>query len=147
MTRMGQEKMSIHLSPTADQVTIGIDISKDHLEVYVHPEGSRRQFPNDRAGHAALIVWISPRQPTRVVFEATGAYHRGLQKALAKAGLPGVKLNPLQARRFAEAIGRRAKTDPVDAAPDIASNVLCWPASALPSNPRSGPRRTLPSTA
>jgi transposase len=113
---MGQEKMSIQLSPTVDQVTIGIDISKDQLEVYVHPEGSRRQFANDRPGYAGLIGWISPRQPTRVVFEATGAYHRGLQRALAKAGLPGVKLNPLQARRFAEATGRRAKTDPVDAA-------------------------------
>jgi transposase len=113
---MGQEKMSIQLSPPTDQVTIGIDISKDQLEVYVHPEGSRRQFTNDRAGHAALIAWISPRQPTRVVYEATGAYHRGLQRALAKAGLPGVKINPLQARRFAQATGRRAKTDPVDAA-------------------------------
>jgi transposase len=51
-----------------------------------------------------------------MVFEATGAYHRGLEMALGKAGLPGVKINPLQARRFAEATGRRAKTDRVDAA-------------------------------
>jgi transposase len=113
---MGREKMSNPLAPTANQVTIGIDISKDQLEVYVHPEGSRRQCANDTAGHAALIAWITPKQPTRVVFEATGAYHRGLQKALAKAGLPGIKINPWQARRFAEATGRRTKTDPVDAA-------------------------------
>ena len=113
---MGQEKMSIPLSPTTADVTIGIDISKDHLDVHAHPEGSVQQFANDCAGHAKLIAWITPKQPTRIVFEATGAYHRGLQKALANAALPGVKINPWQARRFAEATGCRAKTDAVDAA-------------------------------
>jgi transposase len=117
---MGQEKMSILLpSATIDvtfDVTIGIDISKDHLDVHVHPDGCVQQFDNNRAGHARLIAWIAPRKPTRIIFEATGAYHRGLQNALAKASLPGVKLNPWQARRFAEATGKRAKTDAVDAA-------------------------------
>ena len=60
--------------------------------------------------------WITPQQPSRIIFEATGAYHRVLQQALAKAALPWVKINPWQARRFAEATGRRVKTDPVDAA-------------------------------
>jgi transposase len=113
---MGQEKMSTLLSPTADQVTIGIDIAKPYLDVHVHPEGSFRRFANDRAGHAQLIAWITPKQPSRIIFEATGAYHRGLQQALAKAALPAVKINPWQARRFAEATGQRVKTDPLDAA-------------------------------
>jgi transposase len=113
---MGQEKMSNLLSPSAEQVTVGIDISKHHLDVHVHPEGCVQQFTNDCAGHARLIALITPRKPTRIVFEATGAYHRALQNALAKAALPGVKINPWQARRFAEATGRRVKTDPVDAA-------------------------------
>jgi transposase len=117
---MGQEKMSILLpSATIDvtsDVTIGIDISKDHLDVHVHPGGCIQQFDNNRAGHARLIAWITPRKPTRIIFEATGAYHRGLQNAIAKASLPGVKVNPWQARRFAEATGKRAKTDAVDAA-------------------------------
>jgi len=113
---MGQEKMSNALSLTATEVTIGIDISKDHLDVHVHPDGCIHQFTNDRAGHARLIAWIAPRGPSRIVFEATGAYHRGLQKAFAKAALPWIKVNPWQARRFAEATGRRAKTDAVDAA-------------------------------
>jgi transposase len=55
-------------------------------------------------------------KPTRVVFEATGAYHRRLEMALGKAGLAAVKVNPLQSRRFAEACGKRVKTDRVDAA-------------------------------
>jgi transposase len=50
----------------------------------------------------------------RVVYEATGAYHSGLERALG-AHLPLVKVNPLQARRFAQAQGVRAKTDAVDA--------------------------------
>lgn len=53
---------------------------------------------------------------TRVAFEPTGAYHRGFERRLAAAGLPLCKVNPRQARRFAEAIGRHAKTDAVDAA-------------------------------
>jgi transposase len=113
---MGQEKMSGLVAPTADQVTIGIDISKDHLDVHVHPEGGLQQFTNNSAGHARLIAWIAPKQPARIIFEATGTYHRALQQALTKADLPGVKINPWQARRFAEATGRRVKTDPVDAA-------------------------------
>jgi transposase len=113
---MGQEKMSNLLSPSAGQVTIGVDISKDRLDVHVHPEGCVRQFSNDRAGHARMIAWIRPKQPARIIFEATGAYHRALQNALIAAGLPGVKINPWQARRFAEATGRRVKTDPIDAA-------------------------------
>jgi transposase len=116
MTSMGQEKMSNLVSPPAAQVTIGIDISKHHLDVHLHPDGSIQQFTNDRAGHAGLIAWIIPRHPARIIFEATGAYHRALQNALAKADLPGIKINPWQARRFAEATGRRVKTDPVDAA-------------------------------
>jgi transposase len=116
MTSMGQEKMSNLLSLAVALVTIGIDISKLYLDVHVHPDGCIRRFTNDRAGYAALIAWITPKHPTRIIFEATGAYHRALQNALAAAGLPGVKINPWQARRFAEATGRRVKTDPIDAA-------------------------------
>jgi transposase len=113
---MGQEKMHNVVAVGGDQVTIGIDISKDHLDVHLHPGGFTQHYANDCRGHARLIAWARSKQPTRMVFEATGAYHRGLEMALGKAGLPGVKINPLQARRFAEATGRRAKTDRVDAA-------------------------------
>ena len=52
--------------------------------------------------------------PTRVVFEATGAYHRSFERTFS-GKLPLVKVNPLQARRFAQACGTRVKTDAVDA--------------------------------
>ena len=51
-----------------------------------------------------------------MVFEATGAYHRALAEALEHAGLLYCKVNPRQARRFSQALGRRAKTDRIDAA-------------------------------
>jgi len=116
MTSMGQEKMSTSIAPTPTQITIGIDISKDRLDVHLHPQATVKQFGNDRKGIAKLIAWITPWQPTRIVFEATGAYHRALEMAPGKAALPSVKINPLQARRFAEASGKRVKTDPADAA-------------------------------
>jgi transposase len=116
MTSKGLEKMSHSIAHAFDEITIGIDISKESLDAYLHPEGIARQFPNDGKGHARLIAWATPMQPTRVVFEATGRYHRALEMALGKAGSPAVKINPLQARRFAEATGKRVKTDPIDAA-------------------------------
>lgn len=100
------------------QTTIGLDISKDHLEAHARPDGKSRRFPNTPAGHQALLVWMDAKAapPARVVFEPTGPYHRALERALGRAGLPVVKINPRQARRFAEAIGTPAKTDPLDAA-------------------------------
>ena len=94
--------------------SIGIDISKDHLDVYRLGTGAFAGFTNDPAGFAALKRWIGDRQPHLLVYEATGPYHGRFEQALA-GKLPLVKVNPLQARRFAQACGRRAKTDQVDA--------------------------------
>lgn len=98
------------------QLTIGVDISKDHLDVCRWPDGEARRFANDRRGHRALIAWLGEGEVARVVYEPTGPYHRGVERALAAAGLPLAKVNPRQARRFAEATGRLAKTDRADAA-------------------------------
>lgn len=96
--------------------TAGIDISKEHLDVALHPGAAARRFGNDHAGHTALLRWLAPLALVRVVFEATGPYHRLLERRLADAGVPFAKLNPRHARRFAQAIGKLAKTDRVDAA-------------------------------
>jgi transposase len=97
------------------EINIGIDISKDHLDVHRLPGDERRRFDNSKAGHKALIRWIGDT-PARVVYEPTGYYHRALERALAAAGMPIAKVNPRQARRFAEATGNLAKTDALDAA-------------------------------
>lgn len=96
--------------------TVGVDISKLTLDVYLHPQATARQFPNTTAGITALLAWLGQTTVHRIIFEPTGAYHRCLERQLGNAGMPMVKVNPLQARRFAEAIGQRAKTDAVDAA-------------------------------
>jgi transposase len=96
--------------------SIGVDISKDTLDVHLHPAGLARRFGNSHKGRRALIAWLAEVPVARVVFEPTGSYHHGFERQMADAGLPLCKVNPRQARRFAEAIGRHAKTDAVDAA-------------------------------
>src|SRR3954454_13239005 len=104
------EKMTASIAPVA-----GIDISKDHLDAATHPGGETRRFTNDRTGHTALLRWLERNDVQQVVFEATGPYHRTLERRLAVAGRPFAKINPRQARRFAEATGTLAKTDRIDA--------------------------------
>jgi transposase len=94
--------------------TIGIDISKATLDIHRLSDGKMMSFSNCPAGFKEFTKFCAQTSVTRVVYEATGAYHSGLERALG-ALLPLVKVNPLQARRFAQAQGVRAKTDAVDA--------------------------------
>lgn len=99
--------------------TIGVDISKDHLDAHRMSDGANRRFANDSAGHRAFVDWLGrPEtiQGNRIVYEPTGPYHRAFERRLAAAGAALVKVNPRHARRFAEATGRLAKTDRLDAA-------------------------------
>jgi transposase len=97
-------------------VFVGIDISKDRLDVHVRPLGSGFSVANDAAGHAALIARLKPLRTKRIVLEATGGYERALWIALSDAGLVAAVVNPRQVREFARASGRLAKTDRLDAA-------------------------------
>ena len=99
--------------------TIGVDISKDHLDAHRMSDGASRRFANHKAGQTALIAGIGEPEAVhqaRIVYEPTGPYHRAFERRLADAGCALVKVNPRQARRFAEATGRLAKTDRLDAA-------------------------------
>ena len=58
--------------------------------------------------------WLGNGPLARIVFEPTGSYHRAFERTLGERGLPLAKVNPRQARRFAEAIGTLAKTDRID---------------------------------
>lgn len=94
--------------------TIGIDISKTTLEIYRVSDGKHARFRNDAPGLKAMRKWLGPAS-LRVVYEATGRYHRDLEAELAPAGHDNVNVNPARARRFAQATGQGAKTDRVDA--------------------------------
>ena len=94
--------------------TIGIDISKDWLDIFAAPEGRASRFSNDPTGFRKLIAWIGS-QVDRIAYEPSGPFHRDLEDTLLKAGLPLYAINPFQVRSFARSLGRRAKTDAVDA--------------------------------
>ena len=94
--------------------TIGVDISKASLDVWRLSNRRYIRFSNDTTGLKALCKWLGS-VPVRVVYEATGRYHRDLEAAVSKAGHGPVKVNPSRARRFAQATGNIAKTDRVDA--------------------------------
>ncbi len=119
--------------------SIGIDISKAHLDVHRIKTGQHAQFDNTASGFRALRRWIGSEQPQIVVFEPTGPYHASFEKTIP-GKLPLVKINPLQARRFAQAHGTRAKTDAVDA------RILATMGSAfdpVPDRPIDGNEREL----
>ncbi len=93
--------------------SIGIDISKSHLDAHRLGDGAAARFSNSPKGFRDLATWLSREPVDRIVFEPTGPYHKAFEAALRD--FPLVKVNPLQARRFAQAQETRAKTDAVDA--------------------------------
>jgi transposase len=94
--------------------SIGLDISKATIDAYRLKTEEASQFAKSFEGLRDLHQWIGTQTPDLVVYEATGAYHAGLERRLSGV-LPLVNVNPLQARRFAQARGKRVKTDAVDA--------------------------------
>jgi transposase len=99
-----------------EPIVIGIDVSKDRLDVAVHPAGDAFVVARDPEGLETLLARIQPLGPAAVAVEATGGYETVVAATLAAAALPVVVVNPAQVRAFAQALGKRAKTDPIDAA-------------------------------
>jgi transposase len=99
-----------------DLLVIGIDVSKDWLDVAVRPTGESFTFRRTGVGIDDLIAGLKTLAPTTIAIEATGGFETVVAAGLAGAGLPVVVVNPAQVRAFAQALGKRAKTDPFDAA-------------------------------
>lgn len=99
-----------------DAIVVGIDVSKDRLDVHVEPSGEAFAVVRDAAGVEALVERLRGLSPKIVAVEATGGFETVVAAGLYAASLPVVIVNPAQVRAFAQAIGRRAKTDPIDAA-------------------------------
>lgn len=98
-----------------DTCYVGIDVSKDRLDVHVLPSGEAFHVSRDGAGIDALASRLAGLCPSHVAVEATGGFETIVAAGLVGAGLPVVVVNPAQVRYFAKALGERAKTDPVDA--------------------------------
>lgn len=95
---------------------VGIDVSKDRLDVHAHPSGEAFSVARNADGIDALIARITPLGIQAVAVEATGGFETVVAASLGGAGLPVIVVNPAQVRAFAQALGKRAKTDPIDAA-------------------------------
>ena len=97
-------------------VIVGIDVSKDRLDVAIRPGGDAFFVKRDGEGIAALVEKLGSLKPAAIAVEATGGFETVVAAGLAGAGLPVVVVNPAQVRAFANALGKRAKSDPIDAA-------------------------------
>ena len=94
---------------------VGIDVSKDRLDVHIRPGGEAFAVARDGKGLDELCSRLTGLAPRLVVLEATGGFEVTVAAALAAAALPLAVVNPAQVRAFARAIGRLAKTDRLDA--------------------------------
>ena len=100
----------------APNVFIGIDVSKQRLDVAVRAAGAKWSVANDAAGVALLVERVRTLAPVAlIVMEATGGYEMAVAAALTAAELPAVIVNPRQVRDFARGMGKLAKTDAIDA--------------------------------
>ena len=95
--------------------TVGIDIGKDTLDIYMYELEKHWQVANTTEGIKTLIKQLNRYQLTRVLVEATGGYERRLVEACAEKDLPVIVVQPIQVRQFAKAQGIIAKTDKIDA--------------------------------
>ncbi len=98
-----------------DIIAVGIDVSKNRLDIAVLPTREAFVVERNGAGLEALVARLRQVGPDIVALEATGGFETIVAAALGGAGLPVVVVNPAQVRSFARAIGQRAKTDPIDA--------------------------------
>lgn len=96
------------------EVFVGIDISKEHLDIAVRPSGATARFAREELD--AVVAFVQQARPALVVMEATGGLEQTVAAALGAASVPVAVVNPRQVRDFAKALGKLAKTDALDAA-------------------------------
>jgi transposase len=104
------------MSEKLQESFVGIDVSKNSLDLRIEPVGQSLQVAYDDTGVSEICQRLTEVSPTLIVMEATGGLETRLASELAAQGLPVAVINPRQARDFAKATGQLAKTDQVDAA-------------------------------
>ena len=100
---------------TQKKYYIGVDVSKDKLDVADSASEKVKQYANDDEGIARLVTQMQKLSPERIVMEATGGYEITVALAMTNADLPVVVMNPRQIRDYAKSKGLLAKTDAIDA--------------------------------
>jgi transposase len=100
--------------PENTKVSVGIDVSKNILDIAVHETGETWSSNNDSHGCATLAAKLKQLKATSIVLEATGGFETLVTATLSAADLPVIVVNPRQVRDFAKATGQLAKTDRID---------------------------------
>jgi transposase len=118
---------------TKTKCNVGIDVSKDRLDIYVLPAGERLQVGNHGAGIRQLKRWLARFDIALVVIEATGKWHRQLHRSLAASAIAASIVDPFRVRMFAKAQGVLAKTDRLDARVLAAFAAVMTPAMRAPA--------------
>jgi len=136
VARAGPGRARISKDGIMENIFVGIDVSKDRLDVCVRPQGESFVIARDDEAVAGLSVRLGALSPRLIVLEATGGLQVKVAGALAAAGLPVAVVNPRQVRDFARATGQLAKTDRLDAA------VIARFAEAVKPDPRPLPDET-----
>lgn len=101
---------------TLQNINVGVDTGKSQLDIYIRPLDIYFTVPNTEKGIRDAIKTIKKHKPQRIVIEATGRLEMPFILECDKAKLPYVIANPLRIKKFAGAIGQRAKNDRLDAA-------------------------------
>ena len=99
----------------SQEVYVGVDVSKERLDLAVRPSGESFAEVNDKRAVSRLVKRLKALNCTRIVVEATGGYETIVAAALYAAGLPVVVVNPRWVRHFGKAMGWLEKTDRIDA--------------------------------
>jgi transposase len=94
---------------------VGIDVAKAKIDASIRGASQLRTFEATAEGEAELIAWLRKHRVDMAIIEASGGYERPWAAALRKADIAVRIVNPKRVRRFAEAAGRLAKNDPIDA--------------------------------
>ncbi len=98
-----------------NEINVGVDTGKTQLDIYIRPLDIYFTVENNDGGIKHAIKTLKKHPITRVTIEATGRLEHPFIMACAQANIPFVVANPVNIKRFAGAIGQKAKTDKLDA--------------------------------
>lgn len=127
-------RMQDEINPSTIAVTAGIDVGKAVLDICILPRGQTLQVENTSTGIRRLGAVLRRGRVQLIALEATGRYHRLAHRMLHEAGFAVAVINPYRSRKFADALGKLAKSDRIDATVLAQYAAVMKPASTRPAS-------------
>ena len=138
-----QEKINNQSNDVYNPAYAGIDVGKDKLDFYIYPLNIVLQVDNNKKGVSKLIRQCTQHDVKMVALEATSKYHRLAHEMLYEAGINVAVINPFRSRKFADSMGKLAKTDKIDAAVLARFAELMQPEPTIPPSQHNKDLREL----